>query len=74
MLRSARTGSTHMLEPFAAEILRLLIEAREPMRVEDLQARLGLEANDGDSEQCSRAIEGVLKEFKRLGLAEPHGD
>ncbi len=62
-----------MLEQLSAEIMRLLIEAEEPMSIEDLKARLRLQEDDGNSERWSRAIEGALKEFQRLGLAEPQG-
>ena len=60
-----------MLDHFPSEIMRLLIQAEEPLSVEDLKARLRLQDDDGDGEQWSTTIEGVLREFQRLGLAEP---
>jgi PqqD family protein of HPr-rel-A system len=75
VVRNARTGSTHLLERFPAEVLRTLLEADGPMSVADLEARLRLRAaGDEDSEQWSKAIEEVLNEFCRLGLAELQRD
>jgi PqqD family protein of HPr-rel-A system len=75
VVRNARTGSTHLLQRFPAEVLRALMEADGPMSVADLEARLRLRAaGDEDSEQWSKAIEEVLSEFCRLGLAEPRRD
>lgn len=53
VVRNARTGSTHLLDPFAAAVLRALIEA-DP----DLFERLD-----------RTNVEAVLSEFERLGLA-----
>jgi PqqD family protein of HPr-rel-A system len=72
VVRNARTGSTHLLERFPAEVLRTMIEADDPMSVPELEARLSLRAaGDEDGAQWSTAIEEVLKDFYRLGLAEP---
>lgn len=70
VVRNAHTGSTHLLERFPAEILRLLLQAGGPVSVEDLEARLPQTGGNGESEQWLTAIEEVLKEFQRLGLAE----
>jgi PqqD family protein of HPr-rel-A system len=72
VVRNARTGSTHLLERFPAEVLRALMGADGPMSVAELEARLHQRAaGDEDGEQWSTAIEEVLNEFHRLGLAEP---
>jgi PqqD family protein of HPr-rel-A system len=72
VVRNARTGSTHLLERFPAEVLRTMMEADGPMSVLELEARLSLRAaGDEDGAQWSTAIEEVLKDFYRLGLAEP---
>jgi PqqD family protein of HPr-rel-A system len=72
VVRNARTGSTHLLERFPAEVLRALMEAEGPLSVADLEARLRLRCvRVDDDEQWSTAIEEVLSEFHRLGLAEP---
>jgi hypothetical protein len=49
-----------------------MMEADGPMSVPELEARLSLRAaGDEDGAQWSTAIEEVLKDFYRLGLAEP---
>jgi hypothetical protein len=63
VVRSARTGSTHLLEPLAAAVLRALLEADAGLTVPDLVARLHVEG-------AFAAIDTVLSEFQRLGLAE----
>ena len=64
--RNAATGSTHLLQPLAAEALALLLEAAEGMTAGELAATLGEESASGIA-----AMEDLLQEFKRLGLAEP---
>lgn len=72
VVRNARTGSTHLLERFPAEVLRTMMEADGPMSVPELEARLSLRgAGDEDGAQWSTAIEEVLQDFHRLGLAQP---
>lgn len=72
VVRNARTGSTHLLEGFTAEVLYTLMEAEGPLSVADLEARLRLRCmRVEDDEQWSTAIEQVLNEFHHLGLAEP---
>lgn len=71
-VRNSRSGSTHLLEPLAGEVLRELLRARAGMTTEDLVARL---ADENDArEEWLAAIEAVLAEFERLGLAEPRPD
>jgi PqqD family protein of HPr-rel-A system len=72
VVRNARTGSTHLLERFPAQVLRTLMAADGPMNVPELEARLRLPApSDEDGAQWSTAIEEVLRDFNRLGLVEP---
>ena len=71
VVRNARTGSTHLLERFPAEVLRTMMEAAGPMSVPELEERLNLRAaGDEDGAQWSMAIEQVLQDFHRLGLVE----
>jgi hypothetical protein len=56
VVRNARTGSTHLLDPFAAAVLRALIEA---------------DIGGSPPAVWSAEVEAVLDEFQRLGLAEP---
>jgi PqqD family protein of HPr-rel-A system len=75
VVRNARTGSTHLLDPFPAEVLRTLIETGGSMGLQDLLARMGPSAaGEGDEEEWSKAIQEVLSELERLGLAEPQPD
>ena len=62
------TGSTHLLDPLAAKVLRTLIAAPEGLTAAELGARLA----EGIEEQAdwSALIEPTLMEFQRLGLAE----
>jgi PqqD family protein of HPr-rel-A system len=69
VVRNARTGSTHLLTPFASAVLRVLLETGGGVSVPDLVARLG--EGDGSQSTLFPAIEAVLTEFQRLGLAEP---
>ena len=66
VVRSARTGSTHLLEPFAGGVLRALMEAEAGLSAADIVARVG----HGDADKCLAAIEAALAEFQQLGLAE----
>ena len=61
VLRNAHTGSTHLVGALAAEVLRALIAARAGVALGELAARLPGERT---------AIEEVLRDFERLGLAE----
>lgn len=71
VLHNARSGSTHLLEPLAGEVLRTLLDAGSGMSVSDLVARLRDDSADEDIAEWFAAIEEVLSEFQRLGLAEP---
>jgi hypothetical protein len=70
VVRNARTASTHHLEGLSAEVLRALIEAGGPLTVGELAAHLGVEGDNAD-DQWRSAIQEVLREFERVGLAEP---
>lgn len=69
VVRNARTGSTHLLEALPAEILRILSAADRPLTAAEVADRLG--DNDG---AWAHAIEEVLNDFQRLGLAEREAD
>ena len=68
VVRNAQTGSTHLLEPLATEVFRLLVARSEGLSIEELVAALRVEG-DADDEWYAR-VQTVLAEFKRLGLAE----
>lgn len=68
---NARSGSTHLLEPLAGEVLRALIDEEAGMTVPELVERLHGRAAAEDVAEWFSAVEAVLSEFQRLGLAEP---
>lgn len=69
VVRNERSGSTHLLAPLAAEILKLLSAAPDGLDTAELAARL---ADSVASRQVDTiAVEEVLREFRRLGLAFP---
>jgi PqqD family protein of HPr-rel-A system len=71
VVRNARTGSTHLLEPLSAQVFLALMEAGDDLSVEALQERLaGAEPGDNGTDEWRTAISAVLSEFQRLGLAE----
>ena len=70
VVRNGRTASTHHLEGLAAEVLRALIELGRPVTLEELAARLGVERDNAD-DQWRTALQEILGDFERVGLAEP---
>lgn len=67
---NAQSGSTHLLEPLAGDVLRTLVEEGSGMTVPDLISRLRGNVAADDFSDWFAAIENVLSEFERLGLAE----
>jgi PqqD family protein of HPr-rel-A system len=70
VVRNERSGSTHLLAPLAGSVLQVLLEANAALSVAEIAARL----DDPDvptRPEGYAAIEAVLSEFKRLGLAQP---
>lgn len=60
VVRNACTGSTHLLNPFASEVLRALVDADAGISIAELAARIG---------EDTGSIQAVLDDFERLGLA-----
>jgi PqqD family protein of HPr-rel-A system len=67
---NAETGSTHLLNPLAAEILRRLA-TQGPTSAFALGAGLVDEGDGDDPAKWTRAIAQILSEFMRVGLAQP---
>jgi hypothetical protein len=71
VLRNERTGSSHLLGPLAGGVLQVLLHADRALSSTDIATRLGQEhAVATDADPCA-AIDEVLSEFQRLGLAAP---
>jgi PqqD family protein of HPr-rel-A system len=68
VVRNARTGSTHLLDDFPAEVLRLMVETGNALSAAEVAAQLDVE---GASEEWETAAREVLLELERLGLLEP---
>jgi len=72
VVRNERSGSSHLLGPLAGSVLQVLLEADGAMSVADIAAGLGdPSASGAPAPDQYAAIDAVLSEFKRLGLAEP---
>jgi PqqD family protein of HPr-rel-A system len=71
VVRNARTGSTHLLGPFAAEVLRTLIEAGDFLGVEAVLSRLQARFPGDNDAEWPTAIPEVLSELERLRLVLP---
>ena len=68
-VRNDLTGSTHLFDSLAAELLHTLIKAENPLSADELAARL---ATEGEAPgELSTSIKAILSDFQRLGLAEP---
>ena len=70
VVRNERSGSTHLLGPLAACVLRALLEAEAVLSVAEIKARLKDPPSTANDPALHVAIEEVLSEFRRLGLAE----
>ena len=68
---NVQSGSTHLLEPLAGEVLRALTEEKAGMTVPELVERLHSRVAAEDIAELSSAVDAALSEFQRLGLAEP---
>ncbi|TMG82809.1 MAG: HPr-rel-A system PqqD family peptide chaperone [Betaproteobacteria bacterium] len=71
VVRNERSGSTHLLGPLAGDVLRALLDAGQGLSVADIAACLDDGPKAASDSTLLAAIEEVLSEFKRLGLAEP---
>jgi len=71
VVRNEHSGSTHMLGPLAGAVLQVLLGAGGALSSAEIVSGLGDQAAALDvSDRCA-AIDTVLSEFRRLGLAEP---
>jgi PqqD family protein of HPr-rel-A system len=69
IVRNGQTGSTHLVDSLAAEVLLTLVRANRALSAGELAAAL---AGEGETEpELLPSIEATLSEFQRLGIAEP---
>jgi PqqD family protein of HPr-rel-A system len=72
VVRNERTGSTHLLGTLAGSVLQILLQAGAPLSIADIAVRLGDQGSTAAAgSEDYAAIDSVLSEFTRLGLAEP---
>jgi len=71
VVRNERSGNSHLLGPLAGRVLEVLLETDRALSVEDIVTALGDELAPPDTFDPHPAIDVVLSEFQRLGLAEP---
>ena len=69
VVRNERTGSTHLLGPFAGAVLQVILGADRTLSsaeiISGLRDQAALDTADPETE-----IEAVLSEFQRLGLVD----
>jgi len=70
VVRNEATGNSHLLGPLAGRVLGILLGAGESLGADEIAARLEAAAPDTEASDGPGAIEAVLAEFRRLGLAE----
>ena len=71
VVRNERSGSSHLLGTLAGEVLQVLLHADCALNGADIAARLGKEHVVTADADRRAAIDVVLSEFHRLGLAVP---
>jgi PqqD family protein of HPr-rel-A system len=71
VVRNERSGSTHLLGPLAGSVLQVLLKADAALSVADISAALGDHPAATVAPDRHAAVDAVLSEFKRLGLAQP---
>ena len=71
VLRNECTGSSHLLGPLAGSVLHVLLHADRALSIADIATRLGQEHAVATDADRFAAIDEVLSEFRRLGLAAP---
>jgi PqqD family protein of HPr-rel-A system len=69
VVRNEVTGSSHLLAPLAGTVLQALLAADAGLSVEAIVARVNEEL-DPAAPASYGAVEEVLAEFRRLGLAQ----
>lgn len=71
VVRNERSGSTHLLGPLGGRVLQVLLQADTALSVADIAAAVDDPSDIVAAPDRYAAIDAVLAEFERLGLAEP---
>jgi hypothetical protein len=71
VVRNESTGNSHLLGLLAGRVLSVLLDARGPLGAAEIATRLDTAVLPMETGQTHDAVEEVLAEFCRLGLAEP---
>lgn len=70
VVRNERSGSSHLLGALAGQVLQCLLEADAALSAAEIVQRLGGPSAAAADSDLYAAIDKVLAEFHRLGLAE----
>jgi hypothetical protein len=70
VVRTERTGNSHLLGPLAGRVLEVLLAAGNALQADELLPRLGAATPVMEANEVLETVEEVLVEFQRLGLAE----
>jgi PqqD family protein of HPr-rel-A system len=71
VVRNERSGSSHLLGTLAGRVLQVLLHADRALSSADIASRLGGRPGVAAKADGCAAIDAVLSEFHRLGLAAP---
>ena len=70
VVRNEQTGNTHLLHLLAGRVLTILLQADEALEPSQVVARLEAASPAAEASDAEHAVEEVLGEFRRLGLAD----
>jgi len=71
VVRNERSGNSHLLGPLAGSVLQILLRANGGLSAADIAVELSDEPAATIDSEWHSAVDVVLAEFQRLGLAEP---
>ena len=68
---NGETGSTHLLNELAGEVLCRLVASEKGAAIKALAVELADDTRDAERPEWMEAIAQVLSDFERVGLARP---
>ena len=71
VVRNEQSGSTHMLGALGGQVLQILLRADAALSSADIAIALDSEDRPGYAPDKRAAVDEILQEFQRLGLAQP---